>query len=46
MAIVRATAGRGFMCMGRDAHGTDGAADLRREVRELREEVNRLTSAR
>jgi hypothetical protein len=45
-AIVRATSGRGFMCMSRDAHGTDAVTDLRREVRELREEVNRLKSAR
>jgi hypothetical protein len=46
VAIIRAPGGRGFMCMDRDAHAPDAAADLRREVRELREEVNRLKSAR
>ena len=46
--MVRAMSGggRGFMCFGGHGHGTDEAADLRREVRELREEVNRLKGAR
>ena len=47
MAMVRAmSGGRGFMCMGGHGHGPDETAELRREVRELREEISRLKSAR
>jgi hypothetical protein len=47
IAMVRAmTAGRGFMCMGGHGRGPDETAGLRQEVRELREEINRLKGAR
>ena len=45
--MVRAMSGGGrFMCMGGHQHESDEAADLRRQVLELREEVNRLKAAR
>jgi uncharacterized membrane protein len=45
--MVRAmSGGRGFMCMGGHGHATDETAELRREVRELREEITRLKTAR
>jgi hypothetical protein len=45
--MIRAARGGGrFMCMGGHAHGGDDMADLRREVRELRDEVSRLKTAR
>ena len=34
--MIRAMGGGGFMCMGHHARGADEAADLRRELRELR----------
>jgi len=47
VVMVRAMSGGGrFMCMGGHGHGTDEAADLRRQVQGLREEVNRLKGAR
>ncbi|MBI2015027.1 MAG: hypothetical protein HYV94_01390 [Candidatus Rokubacteria bacterium] len=47
IAMVRAmSSGRGFMCMGGHDRGPDETAELRREVRELREEISRLKGAR
>jgi hypothetical protein len=47
IAMVRAmSSGRGFMCMRGHQHGPDETAELRREVRELREEVSRLKGTR
>ena len=42
VVMMRAMSG-GWRC---HAHGGDDVADLRREVRELREEVSRLKTAR
>ena len=42
VAILRAVSGRRFMCMGPHAPGPDGTSELRREVRELRDEMNRM----
>lgn len=46
--MIRAVSGGGrFMCMGGHGHGgADETSELRREVRELREELNRLKGAR
>lgn len=45
--VVRGLSGGGrFMCMGGHGHGPDETSDLRREVRELREELNRLKTPR
>ncbi len=45
--VVRAmTGGARFMCMRDHDHGPDETSELRREVRELREELNRLKAAR
>jgi hypothetical protein len=45
--MIRAVSGGWrFMCMGGHDHGPDETSELRREVRELREELNRLRSAR
>jgi len=39
--------GRGFMCMGgHQATQIDEAAEMRREIRTLREEINQLKAAR
>jgi hypothetical protein len=38
--------GRRFMCMGGHHHESGEMVELRRQVGELREEVNRLTAAR
>ena len=47
IVMVRAmSGGRGFMCMGGHERGPDETAELRREVRELREEISRLKGAR
>ena len=45
--LVRAVSGGGrFMCMGGHDHGRDETSELRRELRELREELGRLKGAR
>ena len=44
--MIRAMRGGGFMCMGHHARGADDMADLRRELRELREEVKALKASR
>ena len=44
--MIRAMRGDGFMCMGHHARGADDTADLRRELRELREEVKALKASR
>ena len=47
IVMVRAmSGGRGFMCMGGHERGPDETAELRREVRELREEISRLKGTR
>lgn len=46
VVMMRAMGGGRFMCMGGHERGGDDVADLRREVRELREEVSRLKVAR
>jgi hypothetical protein len=46
MAMIRALGGGRFMCSGRHAPESDETSELRREVRELREELNRLKIAR
>jgi hypothetical protein len=46
VVMMRTMSGGRFMCMGSHAHGGDDVGDLRREVRELREEVSRLKAAR
>jgi hypothetical protein len=46
-AMVRAmSGGRHVMCMGGHRRDLDETAELRRQVRELREEVERLKAAR
>ena len=46
IGMMRAmSGGGGFMCMGGHHHDTDDAAGLRRQVEELRDEVNRLKAA-
>lgn len=45
--MVRAMSGGArSMCMGGHDHGPDETSELRREVRELREELNRLKGVR
>ena len=47
VVMMRAmSGGRRFMCMGGHAQGGDDVTDLRRQVAELREEVNRLKVVR
>jgi hypothetical protein len=47
MAVRFIATGRGFMCMGgHHQAGGDDTADLRREIRALREEVDRLKASR
>jgi uncharacterized membrane protein len=47
IAMIRAMSGGGhFMCMGGHRRESDETAELRREVRELREELTRLKPSR
>jgi hypothetical protein len=46
VVMMRTLSGRRFMCMDGHARGGDEVADLRRQVLELRDEVNRLKVAR
>jgi hypothetical protein len=46
MPLIRALGGRWFVCGDRYEPGPDETAELRREVRELREELNRLKAVR
>ena len=47
-AMIRGmSGGRGFMCMGgHGQHASDEQAELRREIRELREEIKQLKATR
>ena len=47
-ATIRAmSGGRGFMCMGgHGQHASDEQAELRREIRELREEIKQINATR
>ena len=44
--MMQTMSGRRFVCMGSHERGGDDLADLRRQVLELREELNRLKVAR
>mgnify|MGYP003575360601 FL=1 len=46
MMIRAMRGGSGFMCMGHHAHGADDTGELRREIRELREELKALKASR
>ena len=47
IVMIRAmSSGRGFMCMGGHGPRPDETAELRQEVRELREEISRLKGTR
>jgi hypothetical protein len=46
VVMMRTMSGGRFTCMGGHERGGDDVADLRRQVLELREEVNRLKVAR
>ena len=46
VVMMQTMSGRRFMCMGSHERGGDDLADLRRQVLELREELNRLKVAR
>lgn len=46
VAVVRAMSGGRFMCMGGHEHAPDETSELRREIRELREELNRTKATR
>jgi hypothetical protein len=46
MMIRAMRGGTGFMCTGHHAPGADDTAELRREIRELREEVKALKASR
>jgi hypothetical protein len=46
VTIVRAMSGTRFMCMGPHVQDPDTTTELRREVRELRDELNRTKAAR
>jgi hypothetical protein len=46
VTMVRAMTGGRFMCMRPQGQGPDTTSELRREVRELRDELNRMKAAR
>jgi hypothetical protein len=46
VTMVRAMTGGRFMCMGPHGQAPDTTSELRREVRELRDELNRMKAAR
>ncbi len=46
VTMIRGMRGGRFMCMGRHDQGPAETSELRREVRELREELNRMKVVR